>query len=137
MQQSFDVDLGTPGVMGGEKWARSAGIVEEITCQTTPLSESQTHLFAQTHAWEWEQIRDYVVAEIEARTGPFLRDPAKEFGIFSSFKKRWGWRAGAIARYAFEVNNGVWNNQPVAVTRFTKGSDPYFATPISRRLLPA
>jgi hypothetical protein len=84
--------------------------------------------------WGWQELRDYVVAQIEARFGPFPRELAKEKSIFSSFVDRFGPRAPLIARYAFEVSKGMWGNAPVRVTRFTRASDEWFAQVILRRL---
>lgn len=84
--------------------------------------------------WSWEQLRDYVVRSVEERHGPQARDLIKETAIFKSFAARWGNQAGPIARFAFEQQDGFWRSAPVTVGRFTKGSDAYFAGPISERL---
>jgi hypothetical protein len=84
--------------------------------------------------WTWEDLRNYVVRQIEATHGPFPRDAAKEGGIFKAFLSRWENLAGPIAEFAFEECEGMWRGAPVAVTRFCKGSDPYFAAPIAERL---
>lgn len=86
--------------------------------------------------WQWDDLRDYVIYELEKRFGCFARRPAtQEFGIFDSFRRRWGNKAPAIARHAFEVCGGMWHNRQVTVESFCKGSDPYFAQPIADRLI--
>lgn len=85
-------------------------------------------------AWTWEDLRNYVVRRIEAVHGAFPREMPKENAIFRSFASRWGALAGPIARFAFEECAGMWHGAPVRVTRFAKGSDPYFAQPIAERL---
>lgn len=108
-------------------------VVETVT--VTPLpSQSRSHLLKARAQWGWQEVRDYVVTEIEARFGAFPRDAKKEYGIFSRFAKQYGERAGDIAAYAFETCDGWWLNAPVSVTRFCKGSDPYFGDRILQRL---
>lgn len=99
-------------------------------------SVSKTFLTGSEHGmeWGWEQIRDYVVAGIEQQTGSFPRNPLTEAGIFKGFKARWGELAGPIAIYAIDVAEAWWQNAPISVNRFCKGSDPYFADPISKRV---
>lgn len=82
----------------------------------------------------WEDIRDYVVEQTEARWGIQPRDPKKEKLIFESFLSRWGSLALPIARYAFEECKGKWKNAPVRVTRFSLASDSYFAMEIADKL---
>ncbi len=84
--------------------------------------------------WTWSQLRDYVVAQIEERTGPFPRRPEAEIGIFKGFINRWGDRAAPIARAAFEVHGGYWRSAPISVNRFCANSDPYFAQVIADKL---
>lgn len=76
-----------------------------------------------------------MVTEIEARSGTFSRSVEKEAGIFKSFATRWGALAPRIARYAFEVLDGTWNNEVITIHRFCKGSDPFFAQVIADRLI--
>jgi|JI9StandDraft_2_1071091.scaffolds.fasta_scaffold02486_17 hypothetical protein len=104
----------------------------EIISRPT-VSQGKTHLTA-TAPWTWEQMRDYVIGEIQARWGARPRDPLKESGIFKGFINRWGDKSEPIARAAFEVYNGVWNGAPIAVERFSKGSDPYFAEVLSKNV---
>lgn len=86
------------------------------------------------HAWSWEDLRNYVVREIETRFGEFPKDPIRLRAIFYSFHQRHGELAGPIAKAAFELHGGRWKGAPVSVTRFCKGSDQYFAIPIKERL---
>lgn len=113
--------------------------------QQTPVTVTQTitvrrpetgatHLVVQSSAWTWENLRDYVVSRIESISGPFPRDPLREKAIFSGFINRWGAQAGPIAKFAFETMNGRWKGAPISVSRFCKGSDPYFACEIAQRL---
>lgn len=124
---------------------RSFATTESEPQQQTPVTVTQTvtvrrpetratHVATQSSVWTWEQLRDYVVSRIEAISGPFPRDPLREKGIFSSFISRWGAQAGPIAEFAFETMDGRWKGAPVSVSRFCKGSDPYFASEIAERL---
>lgn len=94
----------------------------------------RTHLLSHGETWTWEQMRDYVVGQIESKWGVRPRDPAKESGIFKGFVNRWGDRAESIARAAFEVHNGMWRGAPIAAERFCAGSDPYFAQVIANTM---
>jgi hypothetical protein len=40
----------------------------------------------------------------------------------------------AIAKAAFEVQNGMWRSAPISVQRFCKGSDVFFADVIAERV---
>lgn len=124
---NFDTDLdrGTVTV--------TAPTVDVVVTTRRP-SAGRTHLVSSEVAWTWEQLRDYVISRIEAIHGPFPRDPMKEASIFRSFVSRWPEKAGGIAKFAFEECDGMWHNAPIQVTRFCKGSDPYFAAPIAERL---
>ncbi len=83
---------------------------------------------------DWVRLRNYVVDQIVATTGPFPRNPQVESGIFKGFIARWGDKAMVIARHAFEVYGGYWNNAPIRVNRFAKNNDPYFAEVIAAKL---
>lgn len=119
------------------------GTIEEIevestlqikeTTKATPV-ESATHLLIKPEEWGWEQLRDYVTKQVEHYHGAQVRNPIKEKAIFQSFLNRWGDQASAIARYAFEVQKGIWMRAPITVNRFSKGSDEYFAGVISSQL---
>jgi hypothetical protein len=80
--------------------------------------------------WSWQDLRDYVVIQIEAIHGPFPRVPLKESGIFKGFLNRWGDQSQVIAKRAFEVYGGMWAGAPVSIYRFAKSSDEFFAKPI-------
>lgn len=100
-----------------------------------PVSSStKTHLLADGTAWSWQQIRDYVISEIEMRQGAQAYESQKLIGIFKGFVSRWGDQASTITRYAFEVCDGVWVGRPVTVTSWCKKADPFFAEPIAERL---
>ena len=85
-------------------------------------------------SWGWQELRDYVIREIERRHGPQVRNPKTESSIFKSFITRWPDQAVAIAKTAFEVHNGMWRNAPISVNRFCKASDEYFAAVIAKNL---
>lgn len=128
--RNFDTELDVQGVT--RTVTTSVRVTETVTATTRP-TESRTFLVQDE--WGWEALRDYVVHEIETRFGAFPRDSKKEYGIFSSFVSRWGASmAQAIARHAFEVCDGRWAGAPVSVTRFCKGSDPFFGAVIADRL---
>jgi hypothetical protein len=93
-----------------------------------------SYLLKEDAEWTWADLRDYVMGQIEEFHGPQLRNPVKEKAIFEGFMKRHGAKAVGIARFAFEVQRGMWQRAPISVNRFCKGSDVYFATPISERL---
>lgn len=132
MLRNFDTDLDTSGVtrMTVES---TIGITESATVSTRP-AQAVTHLLKDDGEWGWEELRDFVVSEIETRFGPFPRDARKEAAIFKAFVDRWGPRSASIARYAFGPIDGRWHNAPISVNRFCKNSDPYFAIPIAERL---
>lgn len=112
--------------------------IEQRVTILTPRSDSRAYLAKPDEAWEWSDLRDYVVTQIEARFGVFPRDVRKESGIFKSYLARYP-QGPRIARYAFETAEGFWMGAPISVTRFCKGSDPYFSDVIAERLaqLPA
>ncbi len=95
---------------------------------------SRSDLTSESSQWTWQELRDYVCAQIIQTHGPFPRDAKKEFGIFTRFHKAHGQDGVKVARAAFEIYGGWWNNAPISINRFTKGSDPYFVEPILARL---
>lgn len=133
--RNFDTELDRLGV------TRLVAVTEtvEITPTPTPVQprvRSMAFIGKADVDWQWDDLRDYVISEIEKKSGPIVRKPAtQEYGIFNSFLKRWGLRAPAIARYAFETCGGVWRNSQVRVESFCKNADPHFAQPISDRLI--
>ena len=92
------------------------------------------YLLKEDSQWSWEDLRDYVMGQIEEFHGPQLRNTMKESSVFKGFMARHGVKAVGIARFAFEQQRGMWQRAPISVNRFCKGSDPYFADPISARL---
>lgn len=100
-------------------------------------NKSQGHLSGRpVSEWNWSDLRDFIIESIEQRHGPQVRDPKKEAGIIKSFISRWGIeQAHAIARAAFDVHDGMWRNAPITITRFAKGSDPYFASVIAENII--
>lgn len=132
--RNFDTDLDVQGVTRLVTVKETVPVVKDEVVVRPVLSQSVTFAGKPPADWSWEELRDYVVREIEARFGAFPRDSKKEFGIFSAFKGRWGAQAGPIAKFAFDVADGRWKGAPISVTRFAKGSDPYFSVPISERL---
>lgn len=99
----------------------------------TPV-QTTTHLLADEAEWTWENLRDYVMAEIEKRHGPQVSDPVRVKATFQGFLKRWGADAVVIAKAAFEIYDGMWANAPITYTRFCKKSDDFFARRILDRI---
>lgn len=117
---------------------RQARVTETVPVVTekvhvTPVAGA-SYLLKEDSQWTWEDLRDYVMGQIEQFHGPQLRNPVKEASIFKGFLKRHGAKSVGIARFAFEVQRGMWQRAPISVNRFCAGSDPYFANPISERL---
>lgn len=114
-----------------------AMVTETITAKPVdkPVKQNAAaYLTKPDNEWTWKDLRDYVVAEIEARFGAIPHETNKETGIFKSFFDRWGPKASVIARYSFDIADGRWRGAPISPTRFCKGSDPYFAQVIIDRL---
>jgi hypothetical protein len=125
-----DMDLAasaTPAIV------EQAPVIQERVSFRRPETRA-TDVGKDPAAWTWEDLRNYVVRQIEAIHGPFPRDPVKEASIFRSFASRWGAQAGSIAQFALEDCEGRWAGAPISVTRFCKASDQYFAAPIAERL---
>lgn len=130
----LDFDLKPAGrVMKTAVVTEAPAVVETVTVTRVP-DASSGYLTKPDSQWGWEDLRDYVIHEIEARHGVQPRDFRKESGIFKSYLARYGDNAVPIARLAFEVFNGMWSSAPITVTRFCKGSDPYFSDVILKRL---
>ena len=134
MMLNFDTELdrrGTTQIITENEIER----VEETQVGKAPQdTHGVAHKMVPEEQWGWREIRDYVVSEIEARTGLFPRTGYKEEAIFKRFVKEWGELAAPIAKFVFEVENGKWGGAPISINRFSKNSDPYFALPISERL---
>lgn len=109
-------------------------MVQEQVVIRPQATRTTTHVAIAAEDWGWDQLRDYVVTEIEKVRGVFPRNTITEKSIFVGFLNRWGADAPRIARYAFEVAGGYWRNAPISVNRFCKNSDEYFAKPIAEHL---
>lgn len=111
-----------------------ATVAQTVTTSQADPAEA-AYLLKPTVQWDWQDLRNYVVAEATKRFGEQIRDPKKEAGIFKGFIGRHGIAdAVLIAQAAFEVYEGTWRQAPITVTRFTQGNDPYFANVILARL---
>lgn len=139
---AINVDPFLAHLMGGGQPAPAvvqpeptAVVVQEEATVVLQANAHHTYLGKPDASWGWEELRDYIVDQIEKIHGPFVRVTGKEFGIVNGFISRWGAAdAVAITRYAFETSGGYWVNAPITLTRFTKGNDPFFAQPIIERL---
>lgn len=111
-----------------------AAIKQEV--KTTPVGSTAAIYLAKVAAqWTWNDLRDYVITEVEKRFGPQVRDPRKEASIFKSFISRHGIEdAVLVAQAAFKVYDGRWANAPITVNRFCKESDAFFAERILGRV---
>lgn len=118
--------------------ARQQSATQVVSAASTAAvqapSTARGYALREEQDWDWEDLRDYVVAQIESRIGMFPRDAVKEAATFKAFANRHGKMSSQIARYAFEVCDGWWHNAPIRVERFCKGSDPYFASKIAERI---
>ena len=132
--RNFDTELDLKGMTRIVVGVSQAVIVEPVAPpRQTPPATSRRYLYTSL-PWKWDELRDYVVYEIEDRFGPFPRDTYKEIGIFKGFISRWGDASEGIARHGFETMGGYWGGAPISVFRFCANSDPYFAAPIAERL---
>lgn len=138
--RNFDTVLDAPGAQRAAIVARPATppveVLTEVASHAQP-SAARAFLVKGDESWTWQDLRDYVVAEIERLHGVFPRDPRKEAGIFKSFLSRYPDSAVAIARYAFDVREGYWAGAPISVNRFCKASDRFFADVITERIVQA
>lgn len=95
-----------------------------------------SYLAVEDVEWTWKDLRDYVVSQLAQRRIAYPSIPAERLAsIFKGFSKRWGDKAPAIARYAFDICDGYWLNAPITPARFAANSDPYFADTIAPRLV--
>jgi hypothetical protein len=95
-------------------------------------------LMVEDRDWTWQELRDYVVHQLAERGILYPSIPAERLAsIFKGFHSRWGDRAPAIVRYAFDICDGYWYDAPITPTRFAKNSDPYFAERIATRVVAA
>lgn len=112
---------------------RQAPAVEEkVTVQQVP---TRTDMLTAEDDWTWQELRDYVCAQIIQRHGPFPRNAKKEYGIFNRFLNEHGANGILVAKAAFEIYNGWWRGAPISINRFARGSDPYFVAPILASLV--
>lgn len=111
-------------------------VVQTVSVEHAP---ARSDLLTDAENWTWMELRDYVAAQIIERFGPFPRDSRKEHAIFSRYVATFGAKdAAAVAQYAFgPACDGWWGKAPISITRFCKGSDPYFTAPILARLADA
>jgi hypothetical protein len=133
---NFDTDLDAQGVASMVVRTTAPVVTETVTVHQQPSQRTQ-YVAKPEETWAWDDLRDYVVREIEQRFGVFPRDSKKEYGIFHAFCGRWADQAPAIARFAFEVEDGRWAGAPISINRFCKNSDPFFAEVIAKRLAEA
>lgn len=130
--RNFDTELDTQRTSRIVRTTTEVVIEESVKVVHRP---STSRAYLGKSEWGWDDLRDYVVAQIEERFGPFPRDSRKESGIFKAFLARWPEQAQAIARFAFEVEDGRWGGAPISVNRFCKNSDKYFSAVIAERLV--
>lgn len=128
---NFDSPLDTLGVQR---------VVTKAEVEATPIkrvvkgNQERNDWNVPVDQWGWRELRDYVVTQIEMRTGTWDRVPYKENSIFQRFIKVWGSQAGQIARFVFEVMDGKWDGKNVTLTHFCAKADPFFAGPIAEKL---
>lgn len=107
---------------------------DEASSKSVNRARGRSRAYLMKQEWAWEDLRDYVVYELESRFGG-LEPDYKEAQIFKGFHKRWGAvNAQRIAEYVFKIEDGFWYSKPVDIYRFTSGSDDHFASVILGRL---
>jgi hypothetical protein len=126
------IDFASLAREAAQKKAVTSPTVRE-TVRTTPVAGA-AYLLKADQDWTAEDLRDYVMGQIEAHHGPQVRNSVREMATFKAFLARWEAKAPAIARFAFEVQRGMWQRAPISVNRFCKASDPYFAALIAERV---
>jgi hypothetical protein len=113
------------------------GVTQSVTVtervEVTP-ARSVSYKLKPDNEWGWEELRDYVVDQVEQHFGLFPRDLPKEVSIMKSFTERFGHDAPRIARTAYEVYKGYWGGAPIRISRFTRASDEWFARVILAQL---
>jgi hypothetical protein len=96
MLQNLDpVDFGEHVVVKAETTVHRQRYEEHYVPPTKPDEE-----------WTAQDLRLYVVAEIERRFGKWERDYAKEAAIFKRFHNQWGALGVCMARYLFDSLDG-------------------------------
>lgn len=112
---------------------RPRRVVETVTVQ--PRETRSTFTGKDPATWTAEDLRSYVVTQIEQLHGPWPRRAPQEVSIFTSYLNRYGADAGRIAVHVFHTLKGFWRGAPVNhPNRFAKGSDEYFGDVIRERL---
>lgn len=91
---------------------------------------SKGYLLKDDLDWDWKDLRDFVLDEMEQRGIEVEEEPTKVASIFKAFFKRWDLKGIAIARNIFEVRDGQWYNHPISVNNFCAGQDAYFSKPV-------
>jgi hypothetical protein len=112
-----------------EKQLSLLGVSQSVTItERVEISPSRvSYSLKPDNEWGWEELRAYVVDQVESLFGPFPRDLPKEVSIMKSFTERFGKDAPRIARAAYEVHKGYWGGAPIRLSRFTRASDEWFA----------
>lgn len=114
-----------------------AGVRQSVTIseqvEISPLGPA-SYMLKPDHEWGWEELRDYVVDQVEHHFGLFPRNLPQEVSVMKSFMERFGHNAPRIARCAYEVHKGYWGGAPVRLTRFARASDEWFARVILAQL---
>ncbi len=114
-------------------------VAETVTVRRLPAPVGKGYLLREPHQWTAEDLRDYVVDQIVRVSGRAIpRNSVKEMSIFKRFLETYQEFSGSIAQYAFEgPDNGWWNNAPIGIERFCRGSDKWFADKICDKLIAA
>lgn len=134
--QNFETNQSTtsPQIFQVVDEVAGAAVAEASAMVIAPIASS-THLTKPADVWEWRELRDYVVGQIEQRFGAQPHPhPEREASIFKSFLARWPEQAVDIAHHSFDVCDGWWGGAPISVNRFCKASDQFFGAPIAQRL---
>jgi hypothetical protein len=111
-------------------------VVERVTITPRPAEVPTAYLAQPAEKWSWEDLRNYVIDQIQKYHGPQLRNPITEAAIFKGFLARHGANSARIAKQAFSERGekGMWVSAPISVNRFCKNQDPFFALPILAKL---
>lgn len=128
----MSIDFAAIARAAAVKKAEETPVVQERV-HVQPVA-SAAYLMKQDADWTAKDLQDYVMNQIERFHGPQLRNALKESSIFKAFLNRHGEKAAAIARFAFEVERGLWHRAPVQPNHFCQGADWWFADKIAERL---
>lgn len=125
---NFDTDL-------DRQRSTSTATHRSRTPRSRPEKQKHSYMAAKPGGWDWEALRDYVASSILRTHGPFERNFMKEKAIFSRFIRTFGPDvAERIARHTFEVQGGWHEGSPVGINKFCKGSDPFYAIPVAKKM---